>query len=34
VSDALDVFPGRIERDEWVPQARDQYQDKYGLKLA
>jgi predicted flap endonuclease-1-like 5' DNA nuclease len=33
VSDVLDVFPGRIERDKWVPQARDRYQEKYGLKL-
>jgi len=33
VSDALEVFPGRIERDEWVPQARIQYQTKYGKQL-
>ena len=23
VDDALEEFPGRIERDEWVPQAKD-----------
>jgi len=23
VTDAIDAFPGRIERDEWVPQAKD-----------
>ena len=33
VSDALEVFPGRIERDNWVPQARELYQKKYGLTL-
>ena len=34
VSEALSVFPGRIERDNWVLQAKEQYQDKYGIKLA
>lgn len=33
VSDALDVFPGRIERDEWISQAKEKYQEKYGLTL-
>lgn len=33
VSDALDVFPGRIERDEWVSQAKEKHQEKYGLTL-
>ena len=32
VSDALDVFPGRIERDEWVPQAGELYRKKYLAK--
>jgi predicted flap endonuclease-1-like 5' DNA nuclease len=31
VSDALEVFPGRIERDEWVKQAKEQYEKKYNL---
>ena len=34
VSEALSVFPGRIERDNWVLQAKEQYEDKYGIKLA
>jgi len=29
VSDALEVFSGRIERDEWVSQAADLYKKKY-----
>ena len=33
VSDALEVFPGRIDRDEWISQAKSQYQEKYGLIL-
>jgi predicted flap endonuclease-1-like 5' DNA nuclease len=33
VSDALEVFPGRIERDKWVPQAKEKYQEKYSLTL-
>ncbi|MFT5896922.1 MAG: putative flap endonuclease-1-like 5' DNA nuclease [bacterium] len=33
VSDAMKVFPGRIERDEWVSQAKEKYQEKYGLTL-
>jgi len=32
VSETLSVFPGRIERDNWVSQARDQYRSKYGNK--
>lgn len=30
VSDNLDVFKGRIERDQWVAQARQLQQQKYG----
>ena len=33
VSETLSVFPGRIERDNWVSQARDQYCSKYGKSL-
>ncbi|MFT4727268.1 MAG: putative flap endonuclease-1-like 5' DNA nuclease [Granulosicoccus sp.] len=33
VSDALVVFPGRIERDKWVSQAKEKYQEKYSLML-
>jgi len=32
VSDALDTFPGRIERDNWVGGAKEQYRKKYGTK--
>lgn len=32
VSDALEVFPGRIERDKWVDQAGDLYRKKYLTK--
>ena len=33
VSDAIDVFPGRIERDNWVGGAREQYTKKYGVEI-
>ena len=33
VSETLSVFPGRIERDNWVSQARDHYRSKYGKPL-
>ena len=29
VTEALDAFPGRIERDDWVGGARKQYIQKY-----
>ena len=30
VNTAIDAFPGRIERDDWVGQAKDLYREKYG----
>ncbi|MEM9062087.1 MAG: hypothetical protein AAGD13_16635 [Pseudomonadota bacterium] len=30
VNDAIEAFPGRIQRDRWVEQARDLYSEKYG----
>ena len=30
VNDAIEAFPGRIQRDRWVEQARDLYEQKYG----
>lgn len=33
VSAAIDVFPGRIERDNWVGGAREQYTKKYGVEI-
>ena len=32
ISRYLDVFPGRILRDDWVRGARDQHHRKYGSK--
>ena len=33
VGSALNVFPGRIERDDWIGGAREQYRKKYGKML-
>jgi predicted flap endonuclease-1-like 5' DNA nuclease len=30
VNEAIEAFPGRIERDNWVGQAQDLYREKYG----
>lgn len=30
VNDAIEAFPGRILRDDWVGQARDLHMEKYG----
>ncbi len=30
VNEAIDAFPGRIERDDWVGQAQNLYRQKYG----
>ena len=30
--DAIDAFPGRIERDNWVGGAQEQYEKKYKRK--
>lgn len=30
VNEAIEAFPGRIERDNWVGQAQDLYHEKYG----
>ena len=30
VNEAIDAFPGRIERDNWVAQAQSLYREKYG----
>jgi predicted flap endonuclease-1-like 5' DNA nuclease len=30
VTAALDAFPGRIERDDWMSSAAEQHQSKYG----
>ena len=30
VTAALDAFPGRIERDDWMSSAADQHMQKYG----
>ena len=30
VNEALDVFPGRIERDDWVSSARELHREVYG----
>ena len=32
VTDAIETFPGRIERDNWVGGAQQQYEKKYGEK--
>ena len=32
VNDAIEAFPGRIERDEWVRQAQEFYLEKYGKR--
>jgi len=33
VSESLEFFPGRIERDDWVGGAKEAYQKKYGRTL-
>ena len=30
VNDAIEAFPGRIERDDWVGQAQTLFREKYG----
>ncbi len=32
VNDALDVFPGRIERDDWMSSARELHREVYGTE--
>lgn len=32
VNDALEVFPGRIERDDWMSSARELHRDGYGTE--
>jgi NADH-quinone oxidoreductase subunit E len=32
VNDALEVFPGRIERDDWMSSARDLHREVYGTE--
>jgi len=32
VTDAIDTFPDRIERDNWVGGAKKEYKKKYGKK--
>lgn len=32
VNAAIEAFPGRIERDEWVRQAQELYREKYGKR--
>ena len=32
VNSAIEAFPGRIERDEWVRQAQELYAEKYGKR--
>ena len=32
VNDAIEVFQGRIEREEWVPQAAELHREKYGTE--
>lgn len=32
VNNAIEAFPGRIERDRWVEQAQDLYLEKYGQR--
>jgi len=32
VNEAIEAFPGRIERDEWVSQAQALYAEKYGKR--
>jgi predicted flap endonuclease-1-like 5' DNA nuclease len=33
VSRALEFFPGRIERDDWIGSAQKQYRAKYGKSI-
>ncbi len=33
VSDYINYFPGRIDRDQWTESARELYKDKYGEEL-
>lgn len=32
VNEALEVFPGRIERDDWMASARELHQEVYGVE--
>jgi len=32
VNEAIEAFPGRIERDEWVAQTQELYREKYGKR--
>ena len=32
VNDAIEVFQGRIEREEWIPQAAQLHREKYGTE--
>ena len=32
VNDALEVFPGRIERDDWMSSARELHREVYGIE--
>jgi predicted flap endonuclease-1-like 5' DNA nuclease len=32
VNEALDVFPGRIERDDWMASARELHREVYGVE--
>jgi predicted flap endonuclease-1-like 5' DNA nuclease len=32
VNDALEVFPGRIERDDWMSSARELHREVYGVE--
>jgi predicted flap endonuclease-1-like 5' DNA nuclease len=32
VNDALEVFPGRIERDDWMSSARELHREVYGTE--
>jgi len=32
VNDALEVFPGRIERDDWISSARELHREVYGTE--
>jgi predicted flap endonuclease-1-like 5' DNA nuclease len=32
VNEALDVFPGRIERDDWMASARELHREVYGIE--
>jgi predicted flap endonuclease-1-like 5' DNA nuclease len=32
VNEALEVFPGRIERDDWMASARELHREVYGVE--